>query len=80
MFAAGGSPKGHHRLTMATSAAAPGLAQLGARHRAGDGRGDLLVDKPPDGPEPVPLLVGELLADGEEVRAEGLAEMLANHL
>ena len=55
-------------------------ADLGPFPVRADDRDDLLVDEPPDGPEPVPLLVGELLADGEEVRPEGLAEMLASHL
>ena len=45
-----------------------------------DDRHDLLVDEPPDGDEVRPLLVGELLSDGEEVRAERLPEMLASGL
>src|SRR5207302_3101250 len=45
-----------------------------------DDRHDLLVDEPPDGGEVRPLLVGELLADGKEVRSEGFPEMRARHL
>src|SRR5207302_8587894 len=45
-----------------------------------DDRHDLLVDETPDGHEVRPLLVGELLADGEEVRSEGFPEMRARHL
>src|SRR5262249_38670203 len=45
-----------------------------------DDRHDLLVDKAPDRDEPRPLLVGELLAHGKEVRAERLPEMPARHL
>src|SRR5206468_9719443 len=47
--------------------------------RTGD-RYDLLVHEPPDGDEVLPLLVGELLADGEEVRPEGFPEVRARHL
>ena len=46
---------------------------------AGD-RHDLLIDEPPDGREVRPLLVGELLPDGKEVRAEGFPQLRARDL
>jgi hypothetical protein len=55
-------------------------ADLGPFPVRADDRHDLLVDEPPDGDEVRPLLVGELLADGEEVRPEGFPEMHARHL
>ncbi len=55
-------------------------ADLGPFPVRADDRHDLLVDEPPDGDEMLPLLVGELLADGEEVRAERLPEMRADDL
>jgi len=55
-------------------------ADLGTFPVRADDRHDLLVDEPPDGDEVRPLLVGELLADGKEVRPEGLPEVLASHL
>jgi len=55
-------------------------ADLGPFPVRADDRHDLLVDEPPDGDEVLPLLVGELLADREEVRPERLAEMLASQL
>src|SRR5271165_3784843 len=62
----------------------PGLASW-IKRRKGPGMEfdvlrDLLVDEPADGDEVLPLLVGELLADGEEVRAERLPEMRADDL
>ena len=55
--------------------------QISARSQYGpDDRHDLLVDEPPDRDEVRPLLVGELLADGEEVRPEGFPEVLARDL
>ena len=45
-----------------------------------DDRHDLLVDEPPDGGEVRPLLVGELLPDGKEVRAEGFPQLRARDL
>ncbi len=55
-------------------------ADLGPFPVRADDRHDLLVDEPPDRHEVRPLLVGELLADGEEVRPEGFPEMCARHL
>src|SRR5216684_9192681 len=55
-------------------------ADLGPFPVRADDRHDLLVDEPPDGDEVRPLLVDELLADGEEVRPEGFPEMCARHL
>ena len=50
--------------------------QLGLLPVVADVGQHLLVDEPPDGDEPLPLLPGELLAHREEVRAQCLAEML----
>src|SRR6266699_4154219 len=55
-------------------------ADLGPFPVRADDRHDLLVDEPPDGDEVLPLLVGELLADGEEVRPEGFPEVRVRHL
>ena len=55
-------------------------ADLGPFPVRADDRHDLLVDEPPDGDEVLPLLVGELLADGEEVRPEGFPEVRARRL
>src|SRR5450755_4325857 len=55
-------------------------ADLGPFPVRADDRHDLLVDEPPDGDEVVPLLVGELLSDGKEVRPEGFPEVRARYL
>ncbi len=55
-------------------------ADLGPLPVRAGGRHHLLVDEPPDGDEARPLLVGELLADREEIRPEGFPEMLASGL
>src|SRR6202035_3769518 len=53
-------------------------ADLGPFPVRADDRHDLLVDEPPDRDEVRPLLVAELLADGEEVRPQGFPEMPAH--
>jgi hypothetical protein len=54
-------------------------ADLGAFPVRADDRDDLLVDEPPDRDEVRPLLVGELLADGEEVGPERFTEVSGRH-